>query len=171
MAKPQQQKRKARPSWFQKQIERDGEQFMLRKQPLDIQKEAFNIIRDIMRGNITQKDLKYLFNPNILSNVKIAVYDKYLEYHTYNSAITLAFQIPNGIQMLTNNYSVDETILQKVYNNTKNQVQAYVIILQSLDSMIAAVQAPYQSEDQRQQTYLQVYSSVQYQLSRFKFII
>ena len=71
MAKPQ--KKKQRPSWFQRQIERDGEEFMLRKQPLDIQREAFNIVKDIMRGNITQKDLKYLFTLNILSNVKIAV--------------------------------------------------------------------------------------------------
>lgn len=170
MAKPQ-QKRKARPSWFQKQIERDGEEFMLRKQPLDIQREAFNIVRDIMRGNITQKDLKYLFTLNILSNVKIAVYDKYIESHVYNSALTMAFQIPNGVQMLTTTYSVDDASLQKVYNNTKNQVQAYVAVLQSLDAMIAAIQATYPSDEQRQQVYLQVYSSVQYQLSRFKFII
>ena len=170
MAKPQ-QKRKARPSWFQKQIERDGEQFMLRKQPLDIQREAFNIVRDIMRGNITQKDLKYLFTLNILSNVKIAVYDKYIESHVYNSAMTMAFQIPNGVQILATTYSVDETSLQKVYNNTKNQVQAYVAVLQSLDAMIAAIQASYANDEQRYQVYLQVYSSVQYQLSRFKFII
>lgn len=170
MAKPQ-QKRKARPSWFQRQIERDGEEFMLRKQPLDIQREAFNIVRDIMRGNIIQKDLKYLFTLNILSNVKIAVYDKYIESHVYNSALTMAFQIPNGVQMLTTTYSVDDASLQKVYNNTKNQVQAYIAVLQSLDAMIATIQATYPSDEQRQQVYLQVYSSVQYQLSRFKFII
>lgn len=166
-----QQKRKARPSWFQKQIERDGQDFMLKKQPLDIQREAFNIVRDIMRGNITQKDLKYLFNLNILSNVKIAVYDKYIESHVYNSALTMAFQIPNGVQMLTTTYSVDDASLQKVYNNTKNLVQAYIAILQSLDSMIATIQASYQNDEQRHQVYLQVYSSVQYQLSRFRHII
>ena len=170
MAK-QQQKRKQRPSWFQKQIERDGQDFMLKKQPLDIQREAFNIVRDIMRANITQKDLKYLFNLNILSNVKIAVYDKYLESHVYNSALTMAFQTQSGVQMLTTIYSVDEASLQKVYNKTKNLVQAYIAVLQSLDSMIAAVQGSYQNDDQRNQVYLQVYSSVQYQLSRFRSII
>ena len=169
MAKPQ--KKKVRPSWFQKQIERDGEDFLLKRQPHEIQREAFNIIRDIMRGNITQKDLKYLFSLKILSNVKIAAYDKYIETHVYNSALTLAFQIPNGIQMLTTTYSVDDASLQKVYNNTKNLVTAYIAILQSLDARIGAVQATYQNEEQRQQFYLQVYSSVQYQLSRFKYII
>lgn len=170
MAK-QQQKKKQRPSWFQKQIERDGENFLIKKQPLDIQREAFNIVRDIMRGNITSKDLKYLFNNNILSNVKIAVYEKYMEIHVYNAALTMALQSPNGVQILTQSYSVDEASLQKIYNNTKNLLQAYIAVLQSLDAMIAAIQGSYQSEEQRQQVYVQVYTSVQYQISRFKYII
>ena len=169
MAKPQ--KRKARPSWFQKQIERDGEDFLLKKQPQDIQREAFNIVRDIMRGNITQKDLKYLYTLKILSNVKIAVHDKYIESHIYNSAMTLAFQMPNGVQILQNNYGVDDASFQKVYNNNKNLLTAYVLILNGVDAMIGAVQGSYMNDEQRQNYYLQVYSSVQYQLSRFKYII
>lgn len=170
MAKPQ-QKRKARPSWFQKQIERDGEDFLQKKRPHDIQREAFNIIRDIMRGNITQKDLKYLYTLNILTNIKIAVFDKYVESHVYNSAMTLSLDIPNGQMMLQNNYGVDDASFQKVYNNNKNLLSAYVVVLNGIDSMIAAIQSNYANDEHRMNTYLQVYASVQYQLSRFKYII
>lgn len=170
MAKPQ-QKRKARPSWFQKQIERDGEEFLLRKPPHEIQRDAFNIVRDIVRGNVTPRELKYLFNLTVLNNVKKAVYDKYVENHVYYSSMTLAFQIPNGIPMLINNYGVDDANLQKVYNNSKDLLTAYTMILNSLDTMIGAIQGTYANDEQRQNVYLQVYSSAQYQLSRFKFII
>lgn len=169
MAKPQ--KRKARPSWFQRQIERDGEEFLLRKQPHDIQKEAFNIVRDIARGNITQKDLVHLFNLKILSNVKIAVHDKYIETHVYNSSMTLALQMPNGVQILQNNFGIDDSSFQKIYNNTQNLLTAYVLTLNSIDAMIGAVQGNYANDEQRNAYYLQVYSSVQYQLSRFRYIL
>ena len=170
MARPQ-QKRKARPSWFQKQIERDGEEFLLRKPPHEIKRDALNIVRDIIRGNVTQRELKYLFNLTILNNVKLEIYDKYIESHIYNSSMTLAFQVPNGIQMLQSNFGVDDASLQKVYNNNKDLFNAYVLILNSLDVMIAAVHGTYASDEQRQNYYLQVYGSVQYQLSRLKYII
>lgn len=170
MAKPQ-QKRKARPSWFQKQIERDGEEFLLRKQPLDIQREAFNIIRDITRGNITHRDMKYLFNLNILSNVKIAVHTKYVETLVYYASMSLSLQVPNGVHLLVNNYGIDDASFQKVYNDTQNTLTAYGAVLTALDSMIMTVQGTYPNDEVKNTVYNQVYSSVQYQLSRFKFII
>lgn len=166
-----QPKKKQRPSWFQKQVERDGEDFLLRRQPLSIQKEAFNIVRDIARGNVTPRDFKYLFNLTILSNIRIEVYKKYIEYHTYNSAISLSLQMSNGVQILRTNYGVDENNLQSIYNNTTNILTAYSLVLQSIDTMLAAIQFTYNSEEDRQRNYLQVYSSIQYQLSRFKFIL
>lgn len=170
MAKPQKRKQQ-RPSWFQKQIERDGEEFLLRKQPFEIRREAFNIVRDIVRGNVTQRDLKYLFNLTILNNVKLEIYDKYIESHIYNSSMTLAFQMPNGVQILQSNFGIDDASFQKVYNKNKDLLNAYLLTLNSLDAMIGAVQGTYASDEQRQNYYLQVYGSVQYQLSRFKFIL
>lgn len=165
------QKRKARPSWFQKQVDKDGEEFLLRKQPLNIQREAFNIVRDMARGNITQKDLKYLFTTKILSNIRIAVYDKYIEYHVYNSSILLSMQTPNGVQILQNNYGVAAENLQKMYNSTTNLLTAYSVVLQGIDAMIAAIQSSYHDENARNYYYMQIYSSVQYQISRFRHII
>lgn len=170
MAK-QNQKKKSRPSWFQRQIERGGEEFLMRKPPLDIQKEALNIVRDIARGNITEKDFKYLFTTKILSNVRLAIFSKYIEYHTYNSAITMCLNIPNGIQILEQNYGVAGENLQKVFNNTNNLYTAYGLILQSIDSMTAAINIVYPSDDARIYNYLQIYNSIQHHLSRFKYII
>lgn len=170
MAK-QNQKRKQRPSWFQKQIERGGEEFLLRKPPMDIQRETFNIVRDIARGNITQKDFKYLFTTKVLSNMRIAVFNKYIEYHTYNSTFAMCFNIPNGIQILEQNYGVTGENLQNVFNNANNLFTAYGLALQSIDSMIVAIQYNYPTDEARIYNYLQVYNSIQHQLSRFKYII
>lgn len=166
-----QQKRKQRPSWFQKQIERSGEDFLLRKPPLDIQREAFNIIRDIARGNITQKDFKYLFTPKVLSNIRIAIFNKYVEYHTYNASLTMCMNIPNGMQILNQSYGVAGETLQNVYNNTNSLYTAYGLALQSIDSMMGAVQMNYPDDESRLYTYLQTYNSIQHHLSRFKHII
>lgn len=170
MAKLQKRKQQ-RPSWFQRQIERDGEEFLLRKQPFEIRRDAINIIRDIVRGNIAQKELKYLFNLTILNNVKLEMYDKYIESHIYNSCMSLAFQMPNGIQLLQSNFGIDDASFQKVYNTNKDLFNAYLLTLNAIDAMISAVQGNYANDEQRQNYYLQVYGSVQYQLSRFKFIL
>ena len=166
-----QNKRKPRPSWFQKQIERVGEEGLLRKQPIEIQREAFNIIRDITRGNITKRDFKYLFNTTVLANVKHAVYEKYIEQHVYQSTMACTMQIPNGMQILEINYKVDPMSFQKIYNTTQNLLTAYTVILQGIDAMIATMQYEYPSDEARELQYLQVYSSVQNQISRFKYII
>lgn len=166
MAKPQ--KRKMRPNWFQKQVEMGGQDFLLRKQPSDIQREAFNIIRDICRNNVGPKDYEYLFNMKILSNIKIAFYNKYIECHTYDSALSFVLQSPNGAQMLEQNYGVAADNLQKVFNDTRNLLTAYCVILQSIDSMIGFVQTNYTKSEE---DYEQLYSSVQYQVSRFRYII
>lgn len=169
MAKPQQQKKKmTRPSWFQKQIERGGQDFLLRKQPLDIQKETLNIIRDIVRGNITKKDFQYLFDLKVLSNMRISIFEKYVELHTVDSCMSYAMQMQGGVQYLESNYGVVPENLQKVFNNTRNSVIAYCAILQNLDSMIAFVQADYVKVEEE---YERVFSSVQFQLARFKYII
>ena len=166
-----QQKKKSRPSWFQKQIEKNGGDFLLRKQPLDIQREALNIVRDIARGNITKKDFEYLFTTKVLSNIKLAIYDKYIENHCYNSAISFSMQVPNGIQILETNYGVTGETIQKIYNSTKNLMTAYCVVLQGIDAMLAAIQYSYPDHNARDYSYMQVYSSAQYQISRFKFII
>lgn len=171
MAKPQKKKggKPNRPSWFQRQVDQNGPDFLLKKQPLDIQRDAFNIVRDIARGNVTPRDFKYLFNLTVLSNVRLAVYNKYIETYVYNSSMTLAFQIPNGIQILVNNYGVDENTFQRLYNESRDMISAYVLILNNIDAMIAVMQQGYMTDQDREYCYLQTYSTFQHQLSRFKY--
>lgn len=164
-------KKKTRPSWFQKQIERGGEDFLLRKPPLDIQREAFNIVRDIARGNITQKDFKYLFTTKILSNIRIVVLNKYIEYHTYSSTITMCMNIQNGVQILEQTYGVAANNLQNTYNNANNLCTAYGVVLQSIDSMDAAIKWNYPDDNARYYNYIQVYNTIQGHISRFRHII
>lgn len=162
----QQQKRKARPSWFQRQIERGGNDFLLKKSPQDIQRESLNIIRDIMRNNITYRDFPYLFDMKILSNVRISMYDKYIQTHTYDSALSFALQIPGGSESLNLTYKVDPQNLQKIFNKTRKELTVYCAILTSLDTLIAFIQSPVSKTEE---DYNQIYSTVYYQLSKFKF--
>lgn len=166
MAKPQ--RRKARPSWFQKQIEKGGQDFLIRKGPLDIQKETLNIVRDIARGNITKKDFQYLFDLKILSNMRLSIYEKYIESHVIDSSISFVMQMNGGVQILETSYGVAPENLQKVFNNTRNLLTAYGAILQNLDILIAFVQNGYPKSEG---DYEAIYSSVHFQLSRFKYII
>lgn len=167
MAKPQ-QKRKARPSWFQKQVDQFGQDFLDRKQPKDIQRDAMNIVRDMVRGNISNRDFPYLFDLKVLSNVRFVVYEKYIEIYTYDAALTYAMQSPQGPQILETYHNVAPDNLQKYFNKTKNDVIAYGAILTALDNMIAFVQSPY---PKTLEDYMQFYQTLLYQISRFKYII
>lgn len=167
MAKPQ-RKKQTRPSWFQKQVEKGGQDFLLRKPPLEIQRDAINIIRDIARGNIMPKDYQYLFDMKVLANVRISIYEKYIELHTYGATLTFATQVPNGTQILERSYGVAPENFQKIFNNTNNQLTAYGAILQSIDAFIGFVNNGYSKSEEN---YEQIYTSAYHQLSRFKFII
>lgn len=168
MAKQQQKKK--RPTWFQKQVDKGGKDFLLRKGPMDIQRDALNIVRDIMRNNITENDFQYLFDLKVLSNVRLAIYAKFIETQVYDSSMSYVLQNQYGVQTLEQSYQVTPDNFQQVMNTNKNLLFAYSAILYGLDSMIAFVSNP----DERIKTreaYFNVYSSVQAQLSRFRYNI
>ena len=165
-----QQQRKKRPTWFQKQVDKGGKDFLLRKGPMDIQRDALNIVRDIMRNNITENDFQYLFDLKVLSNVRLAIYAKFIETQVYDSSMSYVLQNQYGVQTLEQSYQVTPDNFQQVMNTNKNLLFAYSAILYGLDSMIAFVSNP----DERIKTreaYFNVYSSVQAQLSRFRYNI
>lgn len=165
-----QQQRKKRPTWFQKQIDKGGKDFLLRKGPMDIQRDALNIVRDIMRNNITENDFQYLFDLKVLSNVRLAIYAKFIETQVYDSSMAYVLQSQYGVQTLEQSFQVTPDNFQQVMNANKNLLFAYSAILYGLDSMIAFVSNPDESIKTRE-AYFNVYSSVQAQLSRFRYNI
>lgn len=165
-----QQQRKKRPTWFQKQVDKGGKDFLLRKGPMDIQRDALNIVRDIMRNNITENDFQYLFDLKVLSNVRLAIYAKFIETQVYDSSMSYVLQSQYGVQTLEQSYQVTPDNFQQVMNTNKNLLFAYSAILYGLDSMIAFVSNPDESIKTRE-AYFNVYSSVQAQLSRFRYNI
>lgn len=165
-----QQQRKKRPTWFQKQVDKGGKDFLLRKGPMDIQRDALNIVRDIMRNNITENDFQYLFDLKVLSNVRLAIYAKFIETQVYDSSMSYVLQSQYGVQTLEQSYQVTPDNFQQVMNANKNLLFAYSAILYGLDSMIAFVSNPDESVKTRE-AYFNVYSSVQAQLSRFRYNI
>ena len=163
-----QHRKKTRPSWFQKQVEKNGRDFLLRKPPHEIQRESLNIVRDIIRGNITKNDFEYLFDMKILSNVKLSIYDKFSELYIYNSSMMFAIGSQYGIQPLINNFNVNPEKFEQVFNSTKDKLYAYNAVLHSLETMINFVQSPMPKAEE---DYFQIYSTIYYQLSNFKYII
>lgn len=165
MSKPN--KRKSRPSWFQKQIERYGENFLSRINSTDIQREANSILRDIMRGNITRKDYEYLFTMKTLEAIKLAIYEKYVDSYVLDSSILYVMQ-SNGTHIMENMYKVDSGTMQKVYNKNKNNLIAYTTILQNIDDMISFVVGKYDHSIENCESVLY---SVQNKIGRFRYII
>lgn len=162
------QKRKARPSWFRKQVEKGGKDFLIRKQPVDIQREALSIVRDIVRGNITNKDYIYLFDMKVLENIRLSIFEKWCETNIYYSSMTFVMNVPNGVNLMQNNFSIDMYRFQKLYNDTKNLLDAYIAIINAMDTFILFVQSPTVKSEE---DYEQIYSTIYYQTSMFKYII
>lgn len=136
----------------------------MRKLPLDIQRDALNIMRDIARGNVTKRDYEYLFNLTILSNVRVTLFNKYVELHTIDNSLSYITNT-NGIQTLATTYQVDPMNFQKLYNDIKIQLSVYVQMIQAIDSFIGFVQSPYTKAEE---DFDQIYTSVQFNLSRIK---
>ena len=120
-----QQQRKKRPTWFQKQVDKGGKDFLLRKGPMDIQRDALNIVRDIMRNNITENDFQYLFDLKVLSNVRLAIYAKFIETQVYDSSMSYVLQSQYGVQTLEQSFQVTPDNFQQVMNTNKNLLFAY----------------------------------------------
>ena len=166
MAKPN--KKKTRPSWFQRQVEQGGPDFLLRKAPNEIQRDALNIMRDIARGNITKRDYEYLFNLKILSNVRIALMNKYIEFHTIDASLSFIQTTGTGFQVLENVYKVAPGNFQRLFNNTKDNLTAYMLMINGIDAFINFIQSPFPKAEE---DYEQICSSVYFQLAKFKHII
>ncbi len=162
--------RKRRPSWFQKQVEKNGSDFLMRKNPLEIQREALNIVRDIVRDNITEQDYQYLFDLKVLSNVRLSIYTKCVELHVYDSAMTYVLQSQFGVQTMETMYGVTPDNFQQVMNSNKDSFMAYSAVLNGIDALIAFTSNP-NSAMKTREAYLNVYSSVKAQLVRFRYFI
>lgn len=169
MAKPNKQKRKPRPSWFKKQVDRYGTvDFLPKKSTNEIQREAMNIVRDITRDNITPNDFRYLFDNKILSNVRFTVEKEYIKLQTYYASMTFVIQSQYGVNILENSFGVAGSNLQGILNNTTNEMMAYGAALQALNNMISFNASPFPKTEEM---YLEVYKTVQFQLSKFRYIL
>lgn len=167
MAKPQ-KKKVSRPSWFQKQIERGGENFLHKKPPHEIERDGLNILRDIARGNIKQNELRYLFNSNVLSNMEKAVNYKRMETQIYFSSLSIVKENPQLAMLFENSYGM---IFNKVFNDTQVLLNAYNIAIQHIVFMRSLLQTSYPNEQIRDTAYYNAYYNAQLQLSQFKHII
>lgn len=85
MAKGPKNNKKKGPNYFEMNIRSFGENFLERKTPLDIQKDAKKIFMDLAHGNIDiDRDAIYFTNVNFLINLIQVATDNYW-YHMYTS--------------------------------------------------------------------------------------
>lgn len=166
MAKPQ--KRKARPSWFQRQIERNGPDFLVRKTPLDIQREYLNIVRDIVRGNITPKDYQYLFDNKVLPNVIVAIFNRCNELRASRIIMIFTMSVPNSSEILERMYYLTPKEFQNLFNTTNDEFNAFNSLLYELNILDSFVKDP---NPKTEEDYERVYQSAQYRLSIFKNVL
>lgn len=122
-------KKQQRPNYFQNNMNMFGEEFLRRKTPLDIQKDAKKIFSDLAYGNIDiQRDAKFFTDVNFLINLRIVAYDNY-KYH----AFTL-----NGMKQIINQSQVNqiEEYFVRVCEIHERCASAYSIIIHYLDNIL-----------------------------------
>ena len=122
-------KKKQRPNYFQNGVNLFGDDFIQRKSPLDIQRDAKKIFSDLAYGNIDiQRDAKYFTDVNFLINLKQVAYDNWC-YHAFTF---------DGMKQIINQSSatqIDEHFIRTCEIH-KNCMAAYNIVVHYIDNML-----------------------------------
>lgn len=122
-------KKQQRPNYFQMNMNMFGEEFLGKKTPLDIQKDAKKVFSDLAYGNIDiQRDAKFFTNVNFLINLRVVAFDNY-KYH----AFTL-----NGMKQIINQSQANqiEEYFVRVCEIHERCASAYSIIIHYLDNIL-----------------------------------
>lgn len=129
MAKGQKGNRKKGPNYFENNIRAFGENFLERKTPLDIQKDAKKIFMDLEHGNIVvNRDAIYFTNVNFLINLIQVATDNYW-YHAYTSA-----GLKQSIQ--SNLKGEMDPIYVKIIEKHDYATNAYAVVINYLNNML-----------------------------------
>jgi len=122
---------KKRPNYFQTNITNFGPDFVEKKSPLDIQKDAKAVFNDIAYGNIDVERDKYTFtNINFLENLLIVATDNYW-YHYYSAEGLKQIINQAGVTQI----STDQQYLIKVIERHTYSANAYSTIIFYLQKM------------------------------------
>lgn len=128
MAKKQGNRRNMR-NYFQTNIEQNGEDFLSRKTPLDIQKDAKKIFLDIAHGSINiERDAIYFTNVSFLMNLLSVAQDN-LNYHSFTA---------NGMKQIINQAGVkqiDQWFI-KVLDRHEYCARAYNIVCKYITNIL-----------------------------------
>ena len=162
MAKPQ-KKKPSKPSWFKRQVDRYGENFISTIHPAEIQRNYLNICRDIARGNIVTNEYQYLFNTNTIENVLFSITEEYNTLYVSMYCINVASQCnlinTNVLSLEAVNNSSNK--LAKKLNLYTELLNAFVLLKQFIQDP-----TPKSTED-----FETIYETSAYKLSRYKYDI
>ena len=124
-------KKKNRPNYFRKQEERLGPYFLSKKTPVDIQRDAMMVFRDIARGNIDyNKDLVYFTNAQFLQNINKVAQDEYTTSYI-NQAATASY-LGNFSHILD---SATKTNVEAVHNQNTIKANMFSILSVGLSNI------------------------------------
>lgn len=92
--------RKARPSYFQRNIQSQGENFLDQMNADRMQKDAIRVFRDLAMGNIKiETEGQFFFNVQFLESCITAAYSKLILHTTHYNGVALL--VTNGIEDAT----------------------------------------------------------------------
>lgn len=72
--------RKTKPNYFKRQVQRLGQEWLAKKTPIDIERDADSILRDFVRGNIFEEDVQYFFDYRFTRPFFAAILNNLREY-------------------------------------------------------------------------------------------
>lgn len=122
-------KKQQRPNYFQNNMNMFGQDFLRRKTPLDIQRDAKKIFSDLAYGNIDiQRDAVFFTNVDFLINLRTVAFDNY-KYHAFTA---------NGMKQIINQSQTNqiEEYFVKVSETHDRCATAYSIIVHFIDNML-----------------------------------
>ncbi|MDD3122087.1 MAG: hypothetical protein PHC62_01065 [Candidatus Izemoplasmatales bacterium] len=121
--------RKKGPNYFELNIRNIGEDFINRKNPFDIQRDAKKVFMDLEHGNVDiERDAKYFANVFFIQNLLQVANDNYY-YHAYTM---------NGMKQIINDSGaaqIDAAFI-KVMERHEYTMKAYGVVVKYLNNML-----------------------------------
>ena len=120
---------KKRPNYFEINVQMFGEDFLTKKNPLDIQRDAKKIFMDISRGNIDiDRDSYFFTDYNFLLNIGEVAYDNW-KYHNM-TIIGMKMFLDNTKASMIDRYFLD------VLERHQRSAEAYGIICEYIQRIM-----------------------------------
>lgn len=78
--------KKPKRNYFTKQVQKFGDQWIAKKSDQDLENGVKDVLRDLVKGNLTNEDFNYFYNQKFSAAIRQATFDKMNHYRVLATA-------------------------------------------------------------------------------------